>query len=123
MITHGTSYQLMRDLNILDDKLSCVTDINSRLSAAQEIVLAHLRNAYNRNVTNYNLRSKPRVFQPGQPVFVRNYVQSNAGIHFSSKLAPKFIKGKVLERIGNVAYKIADSKGKLIGVYHGKDIR
>ena len=123
MVNHGSSFTLMRNLNILDDIQASVMDINNRLSTAQELVLSHLHNAYERNLTTYNLRSRPRSFEPGQNVFVRNFCQSNAATNFSAKLAPKFVKGQVIRKIGNVSYEIAHCDGKSTAVYHAKDLR
>lgn len=56
-------------------------------------------------------------------MYVRNFVQSKAVDGFAAKLAPKFIKGVVMRKVGGVAYQISDPHGKELGVYHAKDIR
>lgn len=96
---------------------------SDRLSLAQETVLFHLRQAYQRNMHQYNLRSTDRQLIIGQRVHVRNFSQSNAGLRYSAKLAKKFLPAKVKRRVGTVAYELEDDAGKILGTFHAKDIR
>lgn len=122
-IGHGSEYELLKKLDCLGENEISIASKSNNLSLAQEQVLFHLREAYDRNKNIYNLRSNDRHFYIGQEVMVRNFVQSDKLKKFSAKLAPKFIKGKIQQRLGKVAYKIVDSNEKLMGTYHIKDIR
>lgn len=51
-----------------------------------------------------------------------NFVQSNAGNFFSAKLAPRFIKCIVLEKLSDLVYILQDINTKTKGKYHIKDI-
>lgn len=99
MITHGTSYSLLRNLKLLDEE------------------------AYERNKSHYNLRSKVPLFSIGQEVFRRNFAQSCQDKSFNAKLAPLFIKAKIRESCGSHYYVLEDLGGKIIGTFHAKDIR
>lgn len=43
--------------------------------------------------------------------------------NFNQKLAPKFFKSKILEKVGNCYYKICDLDDKVIGTYHTKHLK
>lgn len=80
-----------------------------------------LSKAYDKYSHQYNLRAREVLYKPGDIVLVRNFPQSNAGKYFSAKLAPKFIKGTITKRIGNVNYEVVDIDGSILGIYHAKD--
>jgi len=122
MLLNGRSYQLLRNLNLLEDP-----DANMRQSEKLELFRArvekHLDRAYERGRKTYNLRTRPRQFEEDQIVFYRNFALSSAEKHFSSKLAPKFLKAKVRKRLGNSLYELISLDGKRLGTFHAKDIR
>lgn len=81
--------------------------------------LAHLKNA-----NHYNKRHSFKEFNIGDIVWRRNYVLSNAGAYFSAKLAPRFIKAKVVERISPLVYILEDcNNNRNLGKWHIKDIK
>ena len=121
-ILHGSEYELIRKLGCLNDN-DIIVNKSDRLSLAQSSILKHLKNAYERNQHTYNLRSRNRVIVVGQEVLVRNFVQSSAVDAFAAKLAPKFVKARVIKLVGHVAVEVEDLKGRAMGVYHFKDIR
>lgn len=122
-VTHGSSYELLRKFEFIDSNYLRFENSVDRLTVAQEIVMQNLRFAHDKHENTYNLRSRQRVFDVNQKVFVRNFVQSSAIEKFAAKLAPKFVKGTISRKIGNVAYEVVNDKGKVMGVYHAKDIR
>lgn len=122
MITHGTSYQLLRNLQMLDEPTPILSrDDNLKLIRAN--IRRHISEAYNRNQSQYNLRARPISFEIGQEVFRRNFAQSNAEKSFNAKLSPIFIKSKIKEKVGQNYYILEDLNGKVIGTFHAKDIR
>ena len=119
---------------ILDGKARRNTDgngpSNRTAHATRLTALAHvfqevqdkLFEAFQTNQRHYNLRRKDGNFQVGDVVWRRNFVLSNAAEFFSSKLAPRFVKNKVVRRVSSQLYILSDMDGKVLGKYHVKDI-
>lgn len=122
MVSSGTKYGLLRELNCLDDSDVDIIDQKTHFQKLRDDIMIHLKLASEQYSHKYNLRSKNRSFLVNQNVYVRNFVLSDSSKRFSAKLAPKFIKARIIEKIGTVAYKCVDDKGNPLGVYHGKDI-
>lgn len=122
-IMHGSSYSLLRQLHGLAGNNLSVESKPEILTQAQEKVIQHLREAHQNNARRYNLRTRPRNFAIDQKVFVRNFSQSSAINNFSSKLDSKFLPALIKRKVGNVSYEVTDEAGKLLGVYHTKDIK
>lgn len=81
------------------------------------LYLAHAKNS-----ARYDLRRSFKEFNVGDTVWRKNYVQSNAGSYFSAKLAPKFVKCKVFEKISPLVYILEDANGTKTK-WHIKDIK
>lgn len=123
MIRHGGNYKLLRELDCLDSTEVEIIDKNVHFEKIRHDISIQLKIASEKHEHSYNLRSKNRSFDIGQVVYVRNFAQSDASKRFSAKLSPKFLKAKIVEKIGKVAYRCVDDKEHNIGVYHTKDIR
>lgn len=82
-----------------------------------------IREAYERNKTQYNLRVRIPAFNIGQEVFRRNFAQSSAEKNFNAKLAPSFLKARIKEKLGSHYYILEDFSGRNLGTYHAKDLR
>lgn len=52
----------------------------------------------------------------------RSFIQSNAPAYFSAKLAPKFIKCEIIEKVSANVYILKDLNKGTSGRYHVKDI-
>lgn len=78
--------------------------------------------AYQKSSERYNLRKKHVTYAVGDTVWRKNFAQSNSAAYFSAKLAPRFIKTKVVRKVSDVIYVLADEAGKLLGKYHVKDM-
>jgi transposase InsO family protein len=98
------------------------TESFENLEALYDRVSSHLLTAFQRNASRYNLRRKSCVLSEGQIVWRRNFVLSDAGKGFTSKLAPKFVKNIVLQCVSDKVYLLGDMTGKPCGRYHIKDI-
>lgn len=85
-------------------------------------VQAHLLKAYKRNARYYNVGRKVISFVVGDIVWRRSFVQSNAPAYFSAKLAPKFIKCEIIEKVSDNVYILKDLSKNTSGRYHVKDI-
>lgn len=71
----------------------------------------------------YTCNGRSWSFGLGQVVYVRNFAQRDKSKKFNPQLVPKFIKPKLIEQIGNVAYKCVDEKGNDMSIYQLKDIQ
>lgn len=122
MVTHASSYGIMRQLKLLNEPTLQLSR-DDQLQLIREDLKKHIKDAYERNKSHYNLRTRPITFKIGQEVFRRNFAQSNFEKGFNAKLSPLFIKSKVREKIGNNYYILEDMQGKLVGTFHSKDIK
>lgn len=92
------------------------------LSAIYSEVTDALLLAHQKSADRYNLRKKHVTFKEKDIVWRRNNTLSQGALYFSAKLAPRFIKAKVLRKISDLVYTLSDISGKHIGNYHIKDI-
>ncbi|XP_067635455.1 uncharacterized protein [Eurosta solidaginis] len=72
MITHGSDYKLLKELSLLEEPISPISRTDN-LALLRKDIQDNIRKAYNRNVKQYNLRSKPVSFKEGQEVYRRNF--------------------------------------------------
>lgn len=122
MITHGSSYTLLRNLQLLEESCSKLSR-DDRLQLIRKDIQRHIKESYEQNKHRYDLRTRPQLFKVGQEVLRRNFVQSSLEKRFNAKLAPLFVKAKIREKVGNHYYILEDLEGKLVGTFHSKDIR
>ena len=124
MVQHGSHYDLLRKLNSIQEPLDIEnTEINNRTKTILEHLKQNLHKSFLKYEKQYNLRSKPVKFTPGQIVFRRNFILSNKNKKINAKLCHKFIKCKIKECIGENRYLIEDCKGKIVGIYHAQHLR
>lgn len=122
MVTNGKTYQLLRQLELLEDR-TVNFDKNDSLAIIGSKAKEMMNKQFNRNERAYNLRSREVSYDEGQEVFRRNFKQSNFAQGYNAKLAPTFLKARVRKKLGNCNYELEDLQGHFIGVYHAKDIR
>lgn len=82
-----------------------------------------LLKAHSRNSTNYNLRRKNVDFNVGDIVWRKTFYQSDKDNKFSKKLAPKFIKCRIIEKKSKLVYELEDMAGNNLGTWHVKDFK
>ncbi|KAH8307499.1 hypothetical protein KR044_008580 [Drosophila immigrans] len=121
MINHGSDYKLLKQLSLLEE--SPLLTPRDQLQLLREDIKNNSRAAYERNATQYNLRSKPVSFKEGQEVFKRNFYLSNFSNNFNKKLGPQFTKCRIKKKVGTAYYILENLQGKEIGTYHAKDLR
>lgn len=122
MITHGSSYALLKNVQMLDEP-SMKLSRDDQLQNLREDIRKSIKSAYEKTRDQYNLRTRIQSFNVGQEVFRRNFAQSSSEKAFNAKLAPLFIKSRVREKLGQHYYILEDLQGKLIGTFHVKDMR
>jgi hypothetical protein len=92
------------------------------LSTLFKIVTGNLWKAYVKYAKYYNLRRKNITYKEGDTVWRRNFVQSNAGEYFTTKLAPRFINCRVIKKISDLVYELQDIDSGSKNRFHIKDI-
>lgn len=123
MVTHGDNYALLRNIDMTSEG---VVEPNYRFDnilAVRDNVRTNLRKAYDRNESQYNLRSRQTKYVVGQEVLRRNFSQSNMAKSFNAKLDKTFLRARVREKLGSSYYVLEDDNGKLIGTFHAKDMQ
>lgn len=78
--------------------------------------------AYQRNKKYYDKKKVKLSFNIGDTVYRRNFVLSNAAKNISAKLAPKYLRCEVVDKVSDLVYLLKDDSGT-IGRYHIKDIK
>lgn len=86
-------------------------------------VQASLWQAHQKNVSRYNLRRKQAEFEVGDIVWKKTYFQSDKDKFFAKKLAPKFIKCRVILKKSPLVYQLEDMSGNNLGTWHIKDFK
>ncbi|KAG6439144.1 hypothetical protein O3G_MSEX000524 [Manduca sexta] len=92
-------------------------------SKIYEDVYEKIRQSHESNSRRYNERRRTCEYKVGDLVWKRTKVLSNADKTFMSKLAPKFEKAIVVERISSDVYKLKSLKGKDLGKWHSCDLK
>ena len=121
MITHGSSCELLKKLNVLAE-LSMNLSRDDQLVLYRKNISDNIKKTFERNSEQYNLRSRIVKYEVGQEVMRRNFAQSNQQKNFNAKLAPVFDKAKVSEKSGKNHCVLEDLDGKLIVTYCAVDI-
>lgn len=93
------------------------------LSKIFDKVQAALIKAHSRYGTTYNLRRKNVEFNVGDIVWKRTFYQSDKDNRFSKKLAPKFIKCRIVQKKSKLVYDLEDMEGNNLGTWHVKDFK
>lgn len=88
-----------------------------------QLVGSRLRESHDQSQKIYNLRRRPANFQIGEKVWKRTKYLSNASDKFMAKLAPKFEKSIIVDKISNNIYRLHNAQGKDIGIWHAKDLK
>ncbi|XP_044314737.1 uncharacterized protein K02A2.6-like [Drosophila rhopaloa] len=122
MITSGSTYSLLRKLNLLDDR-SLKFNRQDSFEIVREKASKRMQEQHAENEKRYNLRSRNVSFAEGQEVYRRSFKQSCFQTGYSAKFGPSFVKSRVRKKLGSAYYELEDLQGRLIGTYHAKDIR
>lgn len=93
-----------------------------QLATITSDVIKRMIRAHKINKKYYDKNKVNMTFNVGDTVYRRNFVLSDAAKNISAKLAPKYLKCTVVEKISDLAYKLKDEQGHQ-GIYHIKDIK
>lgn len=93
-----------------------------RLNEIRNIVKSNLKESYEKYSKYYNLRAKMVSFAPGEIVRRKSFYLSSAPNNFCAKLANKYVKCRVREKLGASTYLLESLDGKVLGKYHANDL-
>lgn len=96
---------------------------NEKLETLRNRVKENLAKSYETRKNRYDLRSRTISYKEGEMVWRRNFILSDASKGFTSKLAPKYIKGRIKKALGTNSYQLVDINGKDVGVYSTQDLK
>lgn len=124
MVQHGSTYNLLRKLKSVPyGDIEVLPPRNFR-QLIHDRVKQNLQQAHIRHEIQYNTRSRPVQFRPGQEVYRRSFAQSKFSKNFNAKLGKQWIKSRIAEKVGNCMYKLTDMQGRPIEhTYHAKDLK
>lgn len=123
-VQHGSAYALLKRLNDLPPSDTIVLPPPDFQNILYKQIQDRLRRAHSKNEVTYNTRSKFVSYVSGQELFRRNFTQSDFTRNYNAKLAKKFIKCRIVRKIGTVMYELEDMHGVPIPMkYHAKDLR
>jgi hypothetical protein len=121
----GNDYSLSRrnvDSSIPEDRERLVAARSTMLSETFDNVRRRMKATYDRNLTQYNRGKTKLIFQVGDVVWKRNHVLSDATKH-STKLAPRYVKCRVVDKKSDLVYLLENMDGQFLGAWHLKDLK
>lgn len=123
-VQHGSTYKLLNKLDSLPTSDTSVLPPPDFQNVLYSQVQDRLRRAHENHERTYNTRTKFVSYRPGQELYRRSFAQRNFKKNFNAKLAKKFIKCRIVRKIGTAMYELEDMEGTPIAMkYHAKDLR
>lgn len=93
------------------------------LSEIRLIVAENLLRAFETSKQRYDLRSRPISYKPGDIVWKRNFILSDAAKGISAKLCPKYEKCVIESKVGSNTYSIKNLNGKSLGLFSTQHLK
>lgn len=123
-INHGREMCTMGGLDLIDvdkekitekEKIKALKDRSKEFLKLYKDVHCRLKKAYVDAKKRYDLRHRPVEYKPGQLVWRKNFVLSDASKYFNAKLADKYVGPfKIFRRVANDIYELTDLEDKPI---------
>lgn len=123
MVQHGSTYKLIQKLSKTDSSELKIISNTDRQQHIREKIRKQLEIAHDKYSKTYNLRAKEVSFKIGQEIYRRNFTQSDFAKNINAKFNKKFVKGRIKKILSHNRYEIEDLSGKVIGIYHAKDLK
>ncbi|XP_036347412.1 uncharacterized protein LOC118756775, partial [Rhagoletis pomonella] len=114
MIQHASAYSILEKLGSLRQDEVPITSRADKLANIREHIRKNLEQAQDRAANTYNKRTRVVNYREGQEVFRKNFALSNFKQGINAKFLPKYIKCRVLRKVGNALYDLEDLNGKPI---------
>jgi transposase InsO family protein len=115
---HGSEYPTK---DHIDDPKDFANDKMEELARARDYIKERLTRSYETTKKRYNLRKRLREYKVGDVVWRKNFTLSDASKNYAAKLGKKYVKCKILKRIGTSCYELGDIQGRSLGVFSSKD--
>lgn len=124
MVQHGTVYEMLRKIgSIGTSEVDVLPSVDFR-DVINGQVRVNLDQAHERHERSYNTRAREVNFAVGQEVYRRVFAQSDFTKNFNAKLGKKWVKARVVRKLGTAMYELSDMNGKVLTQnYHAKDIK
>ena len=122
MVTHASAYKILKKLDCLNESELNMLPTSTKLEIVRAKIRRNMHEAYEKQSKSYNFRTKNIFFKPGQEIYRKNFIQSDASKNFNAKLSKKYLPCRVVRKIGNVLYEIETLGGKPLGIYHAKHL-
>jgi len=125
MCLSGKDYENGKLIELEDGTQTAEISRNEGFRKLFADVKRRLELAGQKNVNRYNLRKRQEEYQPGQRVWKKNFVLSDAAKFFTHKLAPKYVGPYIIRRrISPWTYELQETDGKVLtGTWHSKDLK
>lgn len=125
-IASGSDYvlhelQIETELNGSDAIKNKAESLKALCMVTSDIIKRMLK-AYEINKKSYDSNKVKANFKAGDIVYRRNFVNSDASKNFSAKLAPKYLRCTVKQKISDLVYILVDDDG-YESKFHIKDIK
>uniref|UniRef100_T1GZR4 Uncharacterized protein n=1 Tax=Megaselia scalaris TaxID=36166 RepID=T1GZR4_MEGSC len=102
-ICHGSSYELLKKLDCLNEPDFKVYSDPDKIKKIQNSIMDKIRMAHERNEKRYNLRVRKPLWKIGQVVFRRLFPQSSMIKNFNANVtSPLPCEYKTLLRVTNI---------------------
>ncbi|KAH8269865.1 hypothetical protein KR026_006202, partial [Drosophila bipectinata] len=121
MVTSGSTYSLLRRLNLLNDR-SLRFGRQDSFEIVRKQACEQMYRKHEENKKRYDLRTRNVTYTEGQEVYRRNFKQSCFQTGYNAKFAPVGVKVRVKKKCGQSLYLLEDLSGKELGTFHAKDI-
>lgn len=111
---------LSKDLKCNFDNVA--KDCKTRQNLYKEVQMK-LKKSHNNSSKYYNKNYRPATFVEGEYAWKKTKYLSKASNKFMAKLAPKFEKVKIVQKLSNNVYRLQNMQGKNLGIWHANDLK
>lgn len=122
-VFHASDYELNPIPSSEADPIEERSQFLKRFKEISSLIIKRMEASYQRNKKQYDRNRSAASYQSNDPIFYRNFTQSDAAKSFCKKLAPIFMPGSISKVISEMAYEVSNSSGKLVGKFHIQDLR
>lgn len=114
MPQRGTAYDVIIDVQ------NANADSRHTFELIRNKVAGNLKKAYENNRKRYNLRTRTINYDIGDIVYRENKKLSDASVYYSTKLAPRYVRSKIIGKERSNTYVLEDFDSKKTGIYHAE---
>lgn len=120
MVISGGEYD---DLNRKNYDIDGVNERSANLKQIRKIVKEKLIKAHDKSAIRYNLRTRSISYNVGDIVWKKEYALSDTANNIIGKYKDRYVKCKIVKKVGSNTYEIENLDGKNLGVWNTKDLK